>query len=110
MADAAANTKPGPPIVVSGTRPTGALHLGHLNGALKNWVALQATSRCFFFVSDWHALTSDFANAAGIRESTHAMILDWLAVGLDPATGGNFGQSHVPSHSDLPLPVSSIIA
>ena len=72
------------PIVVSGTRPTGALHLGHLNGALKNWVQLQRETQCYFFVADWHALTTDYENPSAIRENTHEMILDWMAVGLDP--------------------------
>ncbi|MFN2426594.1 MAG: tryptophan--tRNA ligase [Candidatus Binatia bacterium] len=96
-------------IVVSGTRPTGALHLGHLNGALKNWVQLQATSRCYFFVADWHALTTDYANPAGIRENTHEMILDWLAVGLDAERSVIFRQSQVPEHAELHLLFSMII-
>jgi tryptophanyl-tRNA synthetase len=98
-----------PGIVVSGTRPTGALHLGHLNGALKNWVSLQQKSRCFFFVADWHALTTDYASPAGIRENTLAMILDWLAVGLDPERSVIFRQSSVPEHAELHLLVSMII-
>jgi len=97
------------PIVVSGTRPTGALHLGHLNGALKNWVSLQATSRCYFFVADWHALTTEYANPTGIRDNTHEMILDWLAVGLDPARSVIFRQSEVPEHAELHLLFSMII-
>jgi tryptophanyl-tRNA synthetase len=108
MADSEANTKPGPTIVVSGTRPTGALHLGHLNGALKNWVTLQATSRCYFFVADWHALTTDYANPSGIRENTYAMILDWLAVGLDPERAVIFRQSEVPEHAELHLLFSMV--
>jgi tryptophanyl-tRNA synthetase len=98
------------PVVVSGTRPTGALHLGHLNGALKNWVRLQQEAeQCFFFVADWHALTTDYANPAGIRENTDAMILDWLAVGLDPSRSVIFRQSHVPEHAELHLLFSMII-
>ncbi len=108
MADAAAKKNP-EPIVVSGTRPTGALHLGHLNGALKNWTRLQQTSRCFFFVADWHALTTDYANPSGIRENTHEMILDWLAVGLDPERAVIFRQSEVPEHAELHLLFSMII-
>jgi tryptophanyl-tRNA synthetase len=101
---------PGKTVVVSGTRPTGALHLGHLNGALKNWVKLQAeASDCFFFVADWHALTTDYANPVGIRGNTDAMILDWLAVGLDPSRAVIFRQSHVPEHAELHLLFSMII-
>ncbi len=96
-------------IVVSGTRPTGALHLGHLNGALKNWVQLQKTARCFFFVADWHALTTDYAEPGGIAENTRAMILDWLAVGLDPDVSVLFRQSQVPEHAELHLLFSMII-
>ena len=109
MTDAAAKKNPGAPVIVSGTRPTGALHLGHLNGALKNWAQLQATSRCFFFVADWHALTTDYADPSGIRENTHAMILDWLAVGLDPTRAVIFRQSEVPEHAELHLLFSMII-
>jgi tryptophanyl-tRNA synthetase len=109
MAGAVAQGAKAPPIVVSGTRPTGALHLGHLNGALKNWVELQKSSRCFFFVADWHALTTDYANPAGIRGNTHEMILDWLAVGLDPERAVIFRQSEVPEHAELHLLFSMII-
>jgi tryptophanyl-tRNA synthetase len=96
-------------IVVSGTRPTGALHLGHLNGALKNWVQLQNETKCYFFVADWHALTTDYENPAGIRENTHEMILDWMAVGLDPERAVIFRQSEVPEHAELHLLFSMII-
>ncbi|HYB97909.1 MAG TPA: tryptophan--tRNA ligase [Candidatus Limnocylindrales bacterium] len=98
-----------PAVVVSGTRPTGALHLGHLNGALKNWVALQQRSRCFFFVADWHALTTDYADPKNIRHSTGEMVLDWLAVGLDPQRCVIFRQSHVREHAELHLLFSMII-
>jgi tryptophanyl-tRNA synthetase len=98
-----------PPVVVSGTRPTGALHLGHLNGALKNWVQLQYQAPCYFFVADWHALTTDYENPAGIRENTHEMILDWMAVGLDPERAVIFRQSQVPEHAELHLLFSMII-
>jgi tryptophanyl-tRNA synthetase len=100
---------PGFPIVVSGTRPTGALHLGHLNGALKNWVQLQHQAPCYFFVADWHALTTDYENPANIRENTHEMILDWMAVGLDPERAVIFRQSEVPEHAELHLLFSMII-
>jgi tryptophanyl-tRNA synthetase len=110
MADAGTTTSAGRvPVVVSGTRPTGALHLGHLNGALKNWVRLQSESKCFFFVADWHALTTDYANPAGIRENTHEMVLDWMAVGLDPERAVIFRQSAVPEHAELHLLFSMII-
>jgi len=109
MSESAKNVKSAAPIVVSGTRPTGALHLGHLNGALKNWVELQNTSRCYFFVADWHALTTDYANPSGIRENTQEMILDWLAVGLDPEKAVIFRQSEVPEHAELHLLFSMII-
>src|SRR5262249_44339708 len=88
-------------VVVSGTRPTGRLHLGHLHGALANWVKLQATHRCFFFVADWHALTTDYASTGGIAEGTLEMVADWLAVGLDPARCTIFQQSAVKEHAEL---------
>ena len=71
--------------IVSGMRPTGRLHLGHLHGALKNWLKLQENYRCYFFVADWHALTTDYASPQGIKQSTIEMVMDWLSVGLDPA-------------------------
>jgi tryptophanyl-tRNA synthetase len=96
------------PVIVSGTRPTGGLHLGHLNGALKNWVALQEEVECFFFVADWHALTTEYANPKGIRNSAREMVLDWLAVGLDPEKAVIFRQSSVPEHAELHLALSMI--
>ncbi len=69
--------------IVSGARPTGRLHLGHLHGALKNWIRLQDNYRCFFFVADWHALTTDYSSPQGIRENTIEMVIDWLSIGLD---------------------------
>src|SRR6187549_1998101 len=87
--------------VVSGARPTGALHLGHLNGALKNWVELQQEFACYFFVADWHALTTEYAATAGLRTSTQEMVLDWLAVGLDPERSVLFRQSDVAAHAEL---------
>ncbi len=95
-------------IIVSGARPTGRLHLGHLHGALKNWVKLQENYRCFFFVADWHALTTDYATPHGITESTMDMLLDWLSVGLDPARSVMFRQSRVPEHAELHLLYSMI--
>jgi len=87
--------------VVSGARPTGALHLGHLNGALKNWVELQKEFRCYFFVADWHALTTEYADARDVRANTDEMVLDWLAVGLDPERSTLFRQSDVAAHAEL---------
>jgi tryptophanyl-tRNA synthetase len=89
--------------IVSGARPTGRLHLGNYNGALKHWLRLQETHRCFFFVADWHALTTDYAEPEAIGENTIAMVLDWLAVGLDPARCVMFQQSAIKEHAELYL-------
>ncbi|HLY38913.1 MAG TPA: tryptophan--tRNA ligase [Candidatus Binatia bacterium] len=90
-------------VVVSGARPTGRQHLGNYHGALKNWLRLQETQRCFFFVADWHALTTDWASPAGLQENTTEMVLDWLAVGLDPARATLFRQSAIKEHAELYL-------
>ena len=95
-------------IIVSGARPTGRLHLGHLHGALKNWIRLQENYRCYFFVADWHALTTDYATPQGIRQSTSEMVMDWLSVGLDPARSVLFRQSRVKEHAELHLIYSMI--
>jgi tryptophanyl-tRNA synthetase len=95
-------------IIVSGARPTGRLHLGHLHGALKNWIRLQENYRCYFFVADWHALTTDYATPQGIRQSTIEMVMDWLSVGLDPARSVLFRQSQVKEHAELHLIYSMI--
>jgi len=96
--------------IVSGTRPTGRLHLGHLLGALRNWIRLQdEDAECFFFVADWHALTTGWQDTAGIRASTHDMVLDWLAAGLDPHKVVLFVQSAVPAHAELHLLLSMIV-
>ncbi|RPH39916.1 MAG: tryptophan--tRNA ligase, partial [Burkholderiales bacterium] len=71
--------------VLSGMRPTGALHLGHYHGALKNWVRLQAQHDCFFFVADWHALTTHYDSPEVIGNNVWEMVIDWLAAGIDPA-------------------------
>ena len=89
--------------IVSGFRPTGKLHLGHLHGTLTNWVRLQESYRCFFFVADWHALTTGNVTAATIRESTEEMVIDWLSVGLDPTKSVIFRQSDVKEHAELHL-------
>lgn len=87
--------------VLSGMRPTGALHLGHYHGVLKNWVRLQAEYPCFFFVADWHALTTHYETPEVIQESVWDMVIDWLAAGVDPNQATMFIQSRVPEHSEL---------
>ncbi|HEV8341399.1 MAG TPA: tryptophan--tRNA ligase [Candidatus Binatia bacterium] len=94
--------------IVSGMRPSGRLHLGHLHGALKNWVRLQKDYRCFFFVADWHALTTDYASPQGIQQSTLEMVMDWLSVGLDPKRSVIFRQSAIKEHAELHLLFSMI--
>lgn len=94
--------------VVSGARPTGRLHLGHLHGALKNWLRLQKGYRCFFFVADWHALTTDYSSPQGIRQSSREMVMDWLSVGLDPKRCVLFRQSSIKEHAELHLLLSMI--
>ena len=89
--------------VVSGMRPTGALHLGHYHGVLKNWVALQHEFECFFFVADWHALTTHYADPQDIATSTWQTLVDWLAAGIDPGAATLFIQSRVPEHAELAL-------
>ncbi len=89
--------------VVSGMRPTGKLHLGHLVGALKNWTALQETYDCFYFSADWHALTSDYADPSGIVDSVYDNLADWIAAGVDPERSTLFIQSLVPEHAELHL-------
>jgi tryptophanyl-tRNA synthetase len=88
-------------VIVSGARPTGRLHLGNYHGALKSWLRLQETARCYFFVADWHALTTDYAEPGAVRENTVEMVLDWLALGLDPARSVIFQQSAVKEHAEL---------
>jgi len=89
-------------------RPTGRLHLGHLHGALKNWVRLQQGYLCYFFVADWHALTTGNVTGGIIRESTEQMVLDWLSAGLDPARAVIFRQSDIKDHAELHLLFSMI--
>jgi tryptophanyl-tRNA synthetase len=95
--------------IVSGSRPTGRLHLGHLLGALTNWRRLQEQAECFFFVADWHALTTGYKDTGGIRASTRDMVLDWLAIGLDPQRVVLFVQSAVKEHAELHLLLSMIV-
>jgi len=94
--------------VLSGMRPTGKLHLGHLVGALDNWVRLQNQYECFFFVADWHALTTDYADTSRVKQNILEMMFDWLAAGLDPEKAVLFTQSHVPQHAELHLLLSMI--
>ena len=96
-------------IIVSGTRPTGALHLGHLFGAIQNWLRLQNEGhKCFYFVADWHALTTDYRSTEKVKENTLQMVIDWLAAGLDPEKSTIFVQSCVKEHSELFLLLSQI--
>jgi tryptophanyl-tRNA synthetase len=90
-------------------RPTGKLHLGHLVGALKNWVALQDQYDCFYFVADWHALTSDYADTSRVTEYASDNVADWIAAGLDPARSTFFVQSLVPEHAELFLLLSMVV-
>ncbi|MFM7531875.1 MAG: tryptophan--tRNA ligase, partial [Rubrivivax sp.] len=90
-----------PDRVLSGMRPTGALHLGHYHGALKNWVRLQETHTCFYFVADWHALTTHYEEREVIGRSVHEMVIDWIAAGLDPERSTIFAQSRVIEHAEL---------
>lgn len=95
-----------PDRVVSGMRPTGALHLGHYHGALKNWIKMQAELPCLFFVADWHALTTHYDDPSVIEGSTWDMLIDWLAAGVDPSQATLFIQSRVPEHAELHLLLS----
>jgi tryptophanyl-tRNA synthetase len=92
--------------VLSGMRPTGALHLGHYHGVLKNWVRLQSEHPCLFFVADWHALTTDYENPGALQEVGTDMVIDWLAAGVDPQQATIFVQSLVPEHAELHLLLS----
>ena len=87
--------------VLSGMRPTGALHLGHYHGALKNWVRLQSDMECFYFVADWHALTTHYESREVIEKNVYEMVIDWLAAGLDPNQCTLFLQSRIPEHAEL---------
>ncbi|PYQ06595.1 MAG: tryptophan--tRNA ligase, partial [Acidobacteria bacterium] len=96
------------PRILSGMRPTGPLHLGHLTGALDNWRALQDTYDCFFVVVDWHALTTDYANPGDVKQNILEVTIDWLAAGLDPKRSALFVQSLVPEHAELHLLLSMV--
>ncbi len=94
--------------VVSGMRPTGKLHLGHYHGVLKNWVTLQHEYECYFFVADWHALTTHYEDPSVIEKSAWDMVIDWLACGINPGSSTIFLQSQVPEHAELHLLLSMI--
>ena len=94
--------------VLSGMRSTGKLHLGNYVGALQNWVSMQNQYECFFFVADWHALTTDYADTSQVKQNSIEVLLDWLAAGLDPERCIMFIQSHVPQHAELHLLLSMI--
>ncbi len=94
--------------VLSGMRPTGALHFGHYHGVLKNWIKLQHEHQCLFFVADWHALTTHYDDPTTIEHHAWDMVVDWLAAGVDPAQAVLFIQSKVPEHAELHLLLSMI--
>ncbi|HSG11994.1 MAG TPA: tryptophan--tRNA ligase [Gammaproteobacteria bacterium] len=94
--------------MLSGMRPTGHLHLGHYHGVLKNWVSLQQTFDCFFFVADWHALTTHYEDSGIIAASVWDMVIDWLAAGVNPGSAQLFIQSQVPEHAELHLLLSMV--
>ncbi len=97
-----------PARVLSGMRPTGRLHLGHYHGVLKNWIDLQHEHQCFFFVADWHALTTQYDAPEQIPQHTRDMLIDWLAAGINPHEATMFVQSQVPEHAELHLLLSMI--
>ena len=94
--------------IVSGMRPTGRMHLGHLHGALYNWKGLQENYECFYFIADWHALTSEYSDTKIIKESTLDIIIDWISVGLDPDVATFFIQSQIKEHAELHVIFSMI--
>ncbi len=87
--------------VLSGMRPTGALHLGHYHGVIANWLALQHSHECYFFAADWHALTTHYEDPRGLKQNTIDMLVDWLAAGIDPNKAVIFAQSDMPEHAEL---------
>jgi len=95
--------------VLSGMQPSGLLHLGNYLGALENWKALQDQYECYFFVADWHALSTNYADTGRIREFVRELLIDWLAAGIDPSRSTVFVQSHVPQHAILHLLLSMIV-
>jgi len=95
--------------ILSGMRPSGRLHVGHLLGALTNWAALQDEYQCFYMVADWHALTTEYENPSGIKDNIREMVIDWISSGLDPEKCTMFVQSHVVEHAELHLLLSMFI-
>ncbi|MGH9858836.1 MAG: tryptophan--tRNA ligase, partial [Candidatus Acidiferrales bacterium] len=89
-------------------RPTGRLHIGHYFGALKNWIRMQDEYDCFYFMADWHALTSDYADTSQVAQNSIEIGIDWLAAGLDPAKCTMFVQSELPEHAELHLLLSMV--
>jgi tryptophanyl-tRNA synthetase len=94
--------------VLSGMRPTGPLHLGNYHGALRNWVELQYQYECYFFIADWHALTTGYEDTAGLQGAIREVLIDWLAAGLNPGVATLFVQSYVPEHAELQLLLAMI--
>ncbi|MFC1886907.1 tryptophan--tRNA ligase [Thermodesulfobacteriota bacterium] len=94
--------------ILSGMRPTGPLHIGNLHGALANWVEMQQTYDCFFFIADWHALTSDYEDTSALSGYIKEMMIDWLSAGLTPEKSTLFVQSHIKEHAELYLILSMI--
>ncbi len=97
-----------PQYVLSGLRPTGRVHLGNYFGAVRNWIQLQDRYRCFYFVADWHALTSDYEDPSKIRQSTFDAVADWLSAGMDPQKSTIFLQSAIKEHAELHLLLSMV--
>lgn len=95
--------------VLSGMQPSGRLHIGNLVGALQNWIKLQERYECYYFVADWHALTSQYADTSQIKENTQDMLINWFSAGLDPEKSTIFIQSWVPEHAELHILLSMII-
>src|SRR3989338_6963184 len=94
--------------ILSGMRPTGKLHIGHLLGALQNWVAFQTDYESYYMIADWHALMSEYENPKAIRENIYECVTDWLAFGLDPEKCTIFVQSHIPEHLELYMILSCL--
>lgn len=94
--------------VLSGMRPTGKLHFGHLHGVLKNWLKLQEEYQCYFFAADWHALTSEYEDTSNIKDDIREMVIDWLSVGINPEKSVIFVQSQIKEHAELFLLFSMI--
>ncbi|MBI5560445.1 MAG: tryptophan--tRNA ligase [Deltaproteobacteria bacterium] len=94
--------------VLSGMRPSGKLHLGHFHGVLENWLKLQETCECYFFVADWHALTTEYENPGGLKKNILDMAADWLSVGIDPSRSVIFRQSEIKEHAELHVLLSML--